>query len=508
MISRRQVLRGAGGAILAIPFLPSLLSREALAKPPARPPRLLWLTTSHGGAFEASMFPNQTLSTTEVVHSGHTVRSGTLTSTTQGADRRVSPILSAPSNVFTSALLGKMNVLRGIDIPFYIAHHTGGHLGNYARNDGNGGDGVAVQAQPRPTIDQLIGWSPSFYPNLASIKQRVMNMGSVSLSWNYSNPAAKSGPIQEQRGADSSLALFQSIFVPPDKPKRAPIVDYVMQDYKSLREGNTRLSSEDRRRLDDHIANIAELQRKLNATASCVSVTRPTDDANRHRNSIQLMDAVAWSNLFIDVAIAAFVCGTSRIGTLGNQMEQAFGQYAGDWHQDIAHQWQVAAPQTRLAGSYQQFFSQVFLRAATKLEEISNGMGGSLLDDTLLVWTQESGVSTHDSYSIPIVTFGSAAGALKTGLMCDYRRLNNADSAVTIGNGETTSLGLLYGRWLSTVMQAMGLQPSEFERWGHKGYGVPYLGSEGWLPPYTKHYGSTTSPYFQSSSDPLPFLWS
>ncbi len=34
-----------------------------------------------------------------------------------------------------------MNVLWGLDVPFYIAHSTGLHLGNYARNDGNGDDG-------------------------------------------------------------------------------------------------------------------------------------------------------------------------------------------------------------------------------------------------------------------------------------------------------------------------------------------------------------------------------
>ena len=61
-----------------------------------------------------------------------------------------------------------MNVLCGLDVPFYIAHNTGLHLGNYARNDGNGGDGKAVQAFPRPTIDQIMAWSPSFYPDLSA----------------------------------------------------------------------------------------------------------------------------------------------------------------------------------------------------------------------------------------------------------------------------------------------------------------------------------------------------
>jgi hypothetical protein len=52
----------------------------------------------------------------------------------------------------------------------------------------------------------------------------------------------------------------------------------------------------------------------------------------------------------------------------------------------------------------------------------------------------------------------------------------------------------------------MGLPPSEFERWGHKGYGVPSLTGEDWTPPYRQHYESTSSRYFQMASDVLPGL--
>ena len=64
-ISRRQMLRGIGGATLALPILPSLLCRTAYGADPVftRPPRLYWVTTEHGGAFEASMFPSTSLLT-------------------------------------------------------------------------------------------------------------------------------------------------------------------------------------------------------------------------------------------------------------------------------------------------------------------------------------------------------------------------------------------------------------------------------------------------------------
>lgn len=128
------------------------------------------------------------------------------------------------------------------------------------------------------------------------------------------------------------------------------------------------------------------------------------------------------------------------------------------------------------------------------------------LDNSLLVWSQECGMSTHDSVTIPVVTFGSAAGYLKTGLLADYRRIGNPDSTFDPQAGGPQYLGLLYNQWLATVLQAMGMAQSDFERWGHKGYGVPFISKESWTPPYAKHYGDTSSRYFQMASDVLPFL--
>ena len=155
-IGRRQVLRGAAGFTLALPFLPSLVERSAHAGDPiyAKKPRLVWFGTDHGGAYEASMFPDQSTLTDKLdVFTDHQARSGALKARLVGTTASVSPILSGKSSALTDKLVAKMNVLYGLDVPFYISHNTGLHLGNYARNDGNGGDGIAAQSTPRPTIE-------------------------------------------------------------------------------------------------------------------------------------------------------------------------------------------------------------------------------------------------------------------------------------------------------------------------------------------------------------------
>jgi hypothetical protein len=511
-VTRRQVLRGIGGAVVALPVLPSLLTKTAYGADPVltRTPRLYWITSEHGGAFESSMFPSPSLLTgSQALFSDHTVRSGALQATAQGTDTVLSSVLRAKSSGLTTALVAKMNVLWGLDVPFYIAHNTGLHLGNYARNDGNGNDGTAVQSSPRPTIDQIMAWSPSFYPDLSAVRERSLILAGRPVSWNYSDPTKLTSGIENVRGSTNTLDLFNKIFVPAGSgtvAPRAPIVDRVLANYKRLRNGNSRLSASDRQRLDDHIARIDELQRKLTTTvsSSCSNVAAPTDNANKHTGNSPA-EAARQLQLYNEVAAIAFMCGTSRIAVVSYGDTSAFVSYGGDFHQDVAHQWQLADKQALLVQSYQRFFEATLVDMANRLN-VDEVPGYTFLDNSLLVWTQECGMETHGSVSIPVVTFGSAAGALKTGLLCDYRRMGNSASQYDPGAGGKQALGLLYSQWLATVLQSMRVPPSEFERWGYKGYGVPFITKESWTPPYAKHYGDTSSRYFQMASDYLPFL--
>jgi hypothetical protein len=50
------------------------------------------------------------------------------------------------------------------------------------------------------------------------------------------------------------------------------------------------------------------------------------------------------------------------------------------------------------------------------------------------------------------------------------------------------------------------MPPSEFERWGHRGVGLPRVEVPGVSVPFATHYQNTSSRYFQVASDLLPFL--
>jgi hypothetical protein len=466
--------------------------------------RLFWLATSHGGVFESSMFPDQSMLTdTTQLFSDHSYRTGKLVASTSGDMRSVSPVLTARTTHLSDSVISKMNVLYGLDIPFYIAHSTGGYMGNYAANDGNGNDGKLIQGDQRPTLDQIMAWSPSFYPDLSGIRERSIEIGRTSIASNYSSPSSKSGAVESVKALTSSTQLFDKIFVQTAEPiqTRQPLVDRVRESYRMLRNTNSRLSASDKQRLDDHLERIAELERKLKTVSSCGDVVAP-GEAETHTG---LDQAALYAQSYVDVVVAAFTCGSSRIATWGLTETNRFSSFAGDWHEGVAHQWFSDEPQAFLRESYQRTFDWIMAELATKLD-VEEVPGSTYLDNSLLVWSQESGMETHGSVSLPVVTMGGAAGFFKTGQLYDYRRVGNENSKRDTA-ATSQYMGLLYSQWLATVLQSMGVPPAEFELWGHKGFGKAFLTEEvAFGPPYRAHYESLESRYFQMASDILPGL--
>ncbi|MFT3767945.1 MAG: DUF1552 domain-containing protein [Minicystis sp.] len=507
-ISRRMVLRGALGFTLAIPFLPSVLPSSAKAGPTSSGrKRFVAIGTEHGGIWQGNMYPADATLTDTKKYAGRDVRRGKLALAMDSGKASLSPVLTADATKLTAKLAAKMNVLRGLDVTFYLAHNRGGHLGDYADNDGNlnGEQGIAHV----PTIDQVMAWSPSFYGDLATIKERSLVIGGDRMSWGYASPSTKSGDVQALASEHDSLTLFNKIFVPPPDPSqvRPPIADLVLEDYKRLRNGNRRLSAADKQRLDDYIDRLDELQRKLNVHASCGDVMVPsktsTDEWQSSSFSIDPDAQKRFWQLHNDVIVAAFACDTSRIATM--RITDIFSNDAEDWHHGVAHE--AAKPdgvkEAILAASYQRVFEDVYLDLITKLDAVQED-GGTLLDSALVQWTHESGCSTHDPIELPVVTAGSAAGFLATGQYCDYRNLSKTAHKADDNSAISSHTGLVYNQYLGNALQAMGLSPSEYESGGNGGYGVVRLcpDSESWYPGYKKYDSAELS----VMSEMLPFL--
>ena len=479
--NRRQFLQGVGGFTLALPFLPSLVEKaHAQAFTPA--PRMVVMATQHGAALQNNMFP--TASTPFSIFSDHAGRQSPLSLKVDGSNASLSPVLTAPSSVFTPALVKKMNTLCGIDMPFDQGHHWAGYLGNHAMgaamSDPN--HPVTKNIPMRPTLDQIMAWSSNFYKDLSVNRLRSMHVGSDLMSWGWANPKDRTGAIVRTPATWNSQDLFNNIFVAPKTTTstRVPVVDRVFASYQRLRNGQfgdaQRISAADKLRLDDHMQRLSELQRRVSVVASCENVKAPTNvakqgDSGVSYETVDYKATIKWYQTFNDVIVAAFICGTSRIAII-NSPEQWHPYSAGSWHQNIAHTC-YTDPNTQkiLVEGHRQEFESLFLDLVSKLD-VEEADGKTYLDNSLVWWTQESGFSTHAPVSMPIVTAGSAAGYFKTGYAVDYRRLESKKW----NNMECP--GILYAQWLANVAQSMGLTPQEYHLADtDKGYG------NGWRQP-------------------------
>jgi hypothetical protein len=321
------------------------------------------------------------------------------------------------------------------------------------------------------------------------------------VSWTWSNPQARTGTIDKVPVEPSAQGLYDKLFGTTPPPSgmpapapRKPIVDRVLASYKRLRDGDRRLSADDRRRLDDHIARLSELERKLAATAAppsgatCSARKRPDDNLPFQEQPAP--KATKYFQLLNDTIAMAFACDASRIATM--HIHLIFSDYGGNWHQDVAHNFDADDKQAILVAGLQQTFAGAIVDLAAKLDAVEDSPGVSVLDNTLLQWTQESGPSTHDAQDMTIVTFGAAGGYFKTGMFVDYRNL--AKSASYAGK----QMGLQHRQWLATALQAMGIPRAEWERDGQPGYGVTFRDAA-----WTKAVNASV---FDKSSNPIPVV--
>ncbi|MDX2019206.1 MAG: DUF1552 domain-containing protein [Deltaproteobacteria bacterium] len=493
--TRRQVLRGTGGFTLGLPFLPSLVERPSLAAELGRQPVFAAICSVHGACKPENMYPNETLLTqSKEIFPGYTVKYGDLAPGVNNG--QLSRVMRGAG--LTAQLAAKLNVIRGIDYPYYSGHHSG-QLGNFAVND-QGPGGLKQMA----SIDQVMAWSPSFYKDTSGIKMRSVVTGrggfQMPCSFAWANPTLGSGAVNRVGLDGSAKSLFDKLVAgappsTPGAPARKPIIDRVIENYRTLKQSNRRLSAEDKARLDAHVTHLAELERQLTAPPPrvCGGTTLKGDTANLSPGG---EGGKTLYPLLNDVIVAALACGTTRVVTIGVPSD-SFNTFGGGYHQSIAHQAGGDGPQQTVVSVHQAIFEFVFLDLVKKLDAVTLAPGRTLLDDAMVQWTQEAGWETHAAQDGCVMMAGSASGYFKTGLFVDYR---GTKKMKLFGGFQQQRLGLLHRQWLATALQAMGVPKAEWEKFGRVGYGYgdPFMD-----PGYS---GFQLASVFEKASDPAPII--
>ncbi len=513
-LTRRHFLQGVGCS-LALPLLPSLMPSQAAAQTSSNSNKyFIAMQSDHGGVpmqdwapvggwaastqypdgqFPASVTEAQLYSGNASEGMDHRMHAGRLSDMLRSRAHSFNPTGEAElSKVLSHHLnpyLDRCNLINGLDIMFYIAHHSSGILGgfNTTTHEENNTDFLFPSM---PTIDQVMANSASFYPSGDTFSTRSITLGD---SLSYSGNLGSVEPLVTHRGTLSVYdALFGADYVPSGgavDPKLSSLVDRVLQDYNRTM-NSSRISANDRQRLEAYIDSVNEAYRRAQnlAGASC-NLSRPSQDVRISWNGGEsaAQEAANWqANL--DVVIAAMKCGQTRIATMN--LKPFSDQYSGDWHQDIAHRQLSDIWYDNIIKSNRFVAEHIYTYILEQLNESIDGESDTTyLDNALVLWGHECGQYTHQSESMPILMAGSAGGAIATGNYLDYRNLSSnsfsdeRDPIFMPLYNIARRPGLPYNRFLKNILDAMGIPESDYKVGALSsmhGYADPYVGQESW----------------------------
>ena len=504
---RRMFLKGAGGAVLAMPFLESLVPRQAAGQT-VTPPKRFIVLKSFSTQLVQEWYPRFTgngYQLKDTKYAGSSKADGTTLLTQKlvsGKNYTWAPLTDFQTSTGISGILGpalnpflpKLTLIRGLDFLPTVNHNYGGLLGNFSS---------CTAATPCdadsltdvPTIDQVMAYSTKVYPTTPGLRYLHISQG-VTNSMSYSDLGMKGGAVQQLSARTNPLDAFNDVFAgftsggtnpPPMRDKL--LVDRVYGDYMRLKQ-NSRLSGADKQLVDRYVSLVSELQAKLTPSGTpMMSCTPPVAPASMANNTaLNTTDITTKWGLFLDVVTAALMCDRTRVITIGvhkalgpspdSASTAQLGYYhsedasGGTWH-GLAHDFSNANSRRLLKGINAWIASEVFAKLLAKLDVPEMG-GSTYLDNSLVYWGNELGFN-HIAYSVPCILAGGAGGFIKPGRYIDYIDWDGR-AYFSQENGNVIK-GIPHNQFLVTALQAMGLAPADYETGGKAGYGSTSVNS-------------------------------
>ncbi len=196
-----------------------------------------------------------------------------------------------------------------------------------------------------------------------------------------------------------------------EKETLGSILDDLRDDFRKVA---AHLSEEDRKLLDDHLTLVREMERDLQDSESerAGHFVPPLDPGVMNDND----HIPRISRMQIDILVSAFTNDMARVATLQytNSVGQARMRWLGinEGHHALSHDGDSNAESQEKLVKINTWFCEEVAYLCQKLSETREpGGAGSLLDNTLVVWTNELGKgNSHSLDNIPFVLIGGGWG--------------------------------------------------------------------------------------------------
>jgi hypothetical protein len=196
-----------------------------------------------------------------------------------------------------------------------------------------------------------------------------------------------------------------------DRAALAGVLDDVQEDLKKIQSA---VGAEDRRLLEEHATFVREMEQELRAAeeekAGHAVPTLEPGIKGENDNIPRI------SKMQIDLIINSFRADFARVATL--QYTNSVGQARMRWlgiqesHHELSHKPDSDVKSQEDLTKINAWFCEQMAYLASRLAEVPEPGGpGSLLDNTLIVWTNELGKgNSHTLDDIPFVLVGNGLG--------------------------------------------------------------------------------------------------
>ncbi len=420
LLSRRFVLQGTGGVVLALPVLESLLPRSAWAAPTPRDRFIMFVRTGNGvvqlsGEGPDRFWPQNT---------------GALTVDSlqnANADRATSEL--AP---FATRLL----MVKNVKLPF--ARNSCGHaeaIPQVLTAAGNtGGSGNDPKALGR-SLDWLVAekLNPAGVAPLTFMAGPRSTYIGEALSWS----APQMRTAAERSPLNAYMRLTGLAGAPPAvqqlvAARRKSVNDLVRAQLREVL-AKPQLSVSDKQRLTQHLDAVRDLEVQMTCDleadriAAVRAITSPEDNDIRPEVVKRFMDLAAW----------AFNCrlnhaATLQIGEGNDQTQYTIGGVKLPRFHWISHR--IAADGSTgdpipnaidLHHSIDRYQLGLYGYLLGRLDAYASPYGGTLLDDSLAVWMNDLGSGPpHSADDTPWIIGGGGGGTISTGRFIDHGKKN------------------------------------------------------------------------------------
>jgi hypothetical protein len=355
----------------------------------------------------------------------------------------------------------KLVLLSGVDLACGSAgpgepHQKGmgGQLTGRPLQEGNqrGGDGSLAGWGDGVSIDQVlaerIGADTAFGSLEIGVRADTSGGSEVRTRVSYSGPAAPNPPINDPRD------LFDQLFsdfttdagaLARIRAQKGSVLDSVGDQFNEVFK---RAGAADRQRLEEHLAIVRDIEDRLERERItgdvCYEPVRPEDLEPDSENT---MPQIARAHM--DLLALAMACDLTRVATF--QFSNAKNHIRFPWIDSMGdgHALSHAGPSNTTANNEwiarDVWHAEQLAYLLGRLDMIPEG-DGTMLDNTLVVWTSEiARGNTHSHKDMPFLLAGSAGGAIDTGRHISYEtNRSHNDLLVAILNafgGEDTTFG-------------------------------------------------------------------